>query len=76
MKNEPKNGILAGALLLNTTVTCAEAPITAETAHAIAVEAYHYIYSLVTMDITRKQSPVSRRRIGCVFAAIEYYCVK
>ncbi len=69
MKNEPKNGILdaalAGAFMLNTTFTCAEAPITAEAARAIAVEAYHYIYPLATMDITRKQSPVSRRRIGC-----------
>src|SRR5438045_4147408 len=30
-------------------------PISPEEAHAIGVEAYLYFYSLVTMDITRKQ---------------------
>ena len=31
------------------------APITEQEAHAIAVDAYVYFYSLVTMDVTRKQ---------------------
>ncbi|MCU0771395.1 MAG: DUF1254 domain-containing protein [Verrucomicrobia bacterium] len=60
MKAEPIKGIraaaLTGALLFTTTVTRAEVPITTEAAHAIAVDAYHYFYPLVTMDITRKQS--------------------
>ena len=30
-------------------------PLSADEAHAIAVEAYVYFYPLVTMDITRKQ---------------------
>jgi hypothetical protein len=30
-------------------------PITQEKAHAIGVDTYLYLYSLVTMDITRKQ---------------------
>jgi len=30
-------------------------PVTAEEAHAIGVDAYIYLYSLVTMDVTRKQ---------------------
>ena len=34
----------------------ASEPITAEAAHAIAVDAYLYFYPLITMDITRKQS--------------------
>ena len=33
----------------------APAPISEQEAHAIAVDAYIYFYSLVTMDITRKQ---------------------
>jgi hypothetical protein len=33
----------------------AAAPITEQVAHAIAVDAYVYFYSLLTMDITRKQ---------------------
>jgi hypothetical protein len=31
------------------------APITEQEAHAIAVDAYIYFYSLITMDVTRKQ---------------------
>ncbi|HET7883972.1 MAG TPA: DUF1254 domain-containing protein [Acetobacteraceae bacterium] len=37
-----------------TTLRAAE-PITQEAAHAIAVQAYVYLYPLVTMDITRRQ---------------------
>jgi hypothetical protein len=50
---------LASALLFApsvATVGIAEpAPITKEEAHAIGVDAYLYFYSLVTMDVTRKQ---------------------
>jgi hypothetical protein len=46
--------IAAGSLYANLT-THAES-ISSEEAHAIGVEAYLYFYSLVTMDITRKQS--------------------
>ena len=35
--------------------TAEAATITAEEAHAIGVDAYLYFYSLVTMDVTRKQ---------------------
>ena len=34
----------------------AQSPITEQEAHAIGVDAYLYFYSLVTMDLTRKQS--------------------
>ena len=33
----------------------AHAAVTEEEAHAIGVDAYLYFYSLVTMDLTRKQ---------------------
>jgi hypothetical protein len=37
-------------------ITRAAEPVTPEAAHAIAVDAYTYLYPLVTMDLTRKQS--------------------
>jgi hypothetical protein len=46
-------GLLGGGNF-STLVRAAE-PITQEKAHAIGVDAYLYLYSLVTMDITRKQ---------------------
>ena len=45
--------IAAGSLHAN--LTSHAASISPEEAHAIGVEAYVYFYSLVTMDITRKQ---------------------
>jgi len=47
-------GALAFTTSINTT-TRADEPITPEAAHGIAVDAYVYLYPLVTMDITRKQ---------------------
>jgi len=53
--------IVAGLLAVGLTVaglsTAARAtePITEQQAHTIGVDAYVYLYSLVTMDITRKQ---------------------
>jgi hypothetical protein len=50
---------LALALLLVPSFAAAgiadPAPITKEEAHAIGVDAYLYFYSLITMDVTRKQ---------------------
>ena len=46
--------LVAICLMLSTTVAKAE-PITEQQAHAIGVDAYLYFYSLVTMDLTRKQ---------------------
>jgi hypothetical protein len=48
-------GAIAVGALLMTNLTGRAAPITEEDAHAIAVDAYVYFYSPVTMDITRKQ---------------------
>src|SRR5215813_3892687 len=46
----------AGTLALSAPpAISADAAITEQEAHAIAVDAYIYFYSLVTMDITRKQ---------------------
>ena len=45
---------VATCLILSTTVAKTE-PITEQQAHAIGVDAYLYFYSLVTMDLTRKQ---------------------
>jgi hypothetical protein len=46
--------LVATYLILSTTVAKAE-PITEQQAHAIGVDAYLYFYSLVTMDLTRRQ---------------------
>lgn len=60
MKTKPKKNLLAVAIMVVFAFmcnnTCAQEPITAEAAHAIAVDAYIYLYPLVTCDITRKQS--------------------
>ena len=47
--------VLIAAGLLYASLTSHAASISPEEAHAIGVEAYVYFYSLVTMDITRKQ---------------------
>jgi hypothetical protein len=46
--------LVATCLILSTTIAKAE-PITEQQAHVIGVDAYLYFYSLVTMDLTRKQ---------------------
>ena len=46
--------LVATCLILSTTIAKAE-PVTEQQAHAIGVGAYLYFYSLVTMDLTRKQ---------------------
>jgi hypothetical protein len=46
---------LFGAQALTTTLARAAEPITEQEAHAIAVNAYVYLYPLLSMDITRKQ---------------------
>ena len=53
----PMRTIAAMAALLMTAGVSARAAeqITQEAAHAIAVQAYVYLYPLVTMDITRRQ---------------------
>jgi hypothetical protein len=45
---------VAVCLILSASIAKAE-PITEQQAHAIGVDAYLYFYSLVTMDLTRKQ---------------------
>jgi hypothetical protein len=57
-RRTPFNTLIA-AVALGTAVSQAPVaraqPITEEQAHAIGVDAYVYLYSLITMDITRKQ---------------------
>jgi hypothetical protein len=43
------------AVCLQTTPAIQAEPVTAEEAHAIAIDAYIYFYSLLSMDVTRKQ---------------------
>lgn len=47
--------LVFGALMSGVPALAAE-PITEQEAHAIGVDAYLYFYSLVTMDLTRKQA--------------------
>jgi hypothetical protein len=47
--------ILAASMLVGASVAQAAPKLTEEQAHAIGVNAYVYLYPLVTMDITRRQ---------------------
>ena len=61
MKRERRSLGLLSAVLVGTALTPsamaqgAPQPVTEQEAHAIGVDAYIYFYSLVTMDVTRKQ---------------------
>jgi hypothetical protein len=48
-------GVLAATSPLAQPIPGKAEPITEQDAHAIGVQAYVYLYSLVTMDLTRKQ---------------------
>src|SRR5215472_2150591 len=47
--------ISIGLLTMLAAPVAAQSPITEQEAHAIGAQAYLYFYSLVTMDLTRKQ---------------------
>jgi hypothetical protein len=57
-------GVVVAVASLMTNLPSQAAPITGEEAHAISVDAYLYFYSIVTMDITRKQLTNVERPTG------------
>ncbi len=63
--------LVATCLILSTTVAKAEL-ITEQQAHAIGVDAYLYFYSLITMDLTRKQ--LTNVEIGKGFGGPMRFC--
>jgi hypothetical protein len=70
-------GLVAALLSIPVSIGAAE-PINETDAHAIGVQAYVYLYSLVTMDITRKQLTNVERPDGLqapmnVFANVPVY---
>jgi hypothetical protein len=56
MKGTTLSGLFSiGLLTMLAAPVAAQSPITEQEAHAIGAQAYLYFYSLVTMDLTRKQ---------------------